>query len=72
MNARRVPFEAPKERSRVCIGGFRPKKHVGGHGLYPVGLYFPVILLRKKLDRIFRNRKIMEQYFVLRNASLCE
>ena len=23
MNARRVPFEAPKERSRVCFGGFR-------------------------------------------------
>ena len=28
MNARRVPFEAPKERSRVCFGGFRPPKHV--------------------------------------------
>ena len=28
MNARRVPFEAPKERSRVCFGGFRPTKHV--------------------------------------------
>ena len=23
MNAERVPFEAPKERSRVCFGGFR-------------------------------------------------
>jgi len=23
MNARRVPFEAPKEGSRVCFGGFR-------------------------------------------------
>jgi len=23
MNAGRVPFEAPKERSRVCFGGFR-------------------------------------------------
>ena len=23
MNARRVPFEAPKEHSRVCFGGFR-------------------------------------------------
>jgi hypothetical protein len=23
MNAKRVPFEAPKERSRVCFGGFR-------------------------------------------------
>jgi hypothetical protein len=29
MNARRVSFEAPKERSRVCFGGFRPTKHVG-------------------------------------------
>jgi hypothetical protein len=39
MNARRVPYEAPKERSRVCFGGFRapslklwsvgdPTKHV--------------------------------------------
>jgi hypothetical protein len=28
MNARRVPFEAPKERSKVCFGGFRPTKHV--------------------------------------------
>jgi len=28
MNTRRVPFEAPKERSRVCFGGFRPTKHV--------------------------------------------
>jgi hypothetical protein len=28
MNAGRVPFEAPKERSRVCFGGFRPTKHV--------------------------------------------
>ena len=28
MNARGVPFEAPKERSRVCFGGFRPTKHV--------------------------------------------
>jgi hypothetical protein len=28
MNARRVPFEAPKERSRVCFGGFRPTRHV--------------------------------------------
>ena len=28
MNARRVPFEAPKERSRVCFGGFRQTKHV--------------------------------------------
>ncbi len=23
MNAKRVPFEAPKERGRVCFGGFR-------------------------------------------------
>ncbi len=28
MNARRVPFEAPKERSGVCFGGFRPAEHV--------------------------------------------
>ena len=28
MNAGRVPFEAPKERSRVCFGGFRPTKYV--------------------------------------------
>jgi hypothetical protein len=28
MNARRVPFEAPKEDSRVRFGGFRPAKHV--------------------------------------------
>ena len=28
MNAGRVPFEAPKERSRVCFGGFRPTKLV--------------------------------------------
>ena len=26
----RVPFEAPKERSGVCFGGFRPRKHVEG------------------------------------------
>jgi len=30
MNAGRVPFEAPKERSRVCFGGFRPTKLVEG------------------------------------------
>src|SRR4030042_5910143 len=24
----RVPYEAPKERSGVCFGGFRPMKHV--------------------------------------------
>jgi hypothetical protein len=30
MNAERVPFEALKERSRVCFGGFRPLKHVEG------------------------------------------
>jgi hypothetical protein len=30
MNAERVPFEALKERSRVCFGGFRPMKHVEG------------------------------------------
>jgi hypothetical protein len=28
MNAERAPFEALKERSRVCFGGFRPLKHV--------------------------------------------
>jgi hypothetical protein len=28
INAGRVPFEAPKERSRVCFGGFRPTKLV--------------------------------------------
>jgi len=28
MNAGRVPFETPKERSRVCFGGFRPTKLV--------------------------------------------
>jgi hypothetical protein len=28
MNVGRVPFEAPKERSRVCFGGFRPTKLV--------------------------------------------
>ena len=31
MNAESVPLEAPKERSRVCFGGFRPLKH--GEGL---------------------------------------
>jgi len=30
VNAERVPFEAPKERSRVCFGGFRLLKHVEG------------------------------------------
>ncbi len=30
MNAERVPFEVPKECSRVCFGGFRPTKHVEG------------------------------------------
>ena len=28
MDAGRVPFEAQKERSRVCFGGFRPTKLV--------------------------------------------
>jgi len=28
MNVGRVPFEAPKERSRVCFEGFRPTKLV--------------------------------------------
>jgi hypothetical protein len=28
MNARWVPLEATKERSGVCFGGFRPRKHV--------------------------------------------
>jgi hypothetical protein len=30
MNAGKVPFEAPNERSGVCFGGFRPRKHVEG------------------------------------------
>jgi hypothetical protein len=29
MNAERVPFEALKERSRVCFGGFRPSEACG-------------------------------------------
>jgi hypothetical protein len=36
MNAERVPFEALKERSRVCFGGFRPLKHVEGSRLRAV------------------------------------
>jgi putative FmdB family regulatory protein len=33
MNAERVPFEAPKERSRVCFGGFRlPARSRFGEG----------------------------------------
>jgi hypothetical protein len=33
MNARRVPFEAPRERSRVCFGGFRlPARSRFGEG----------------------------------------
>jgi len=28
MNGRGVPFGAPRERSEVCFGGFRPTKHV--------------------------------------------
>jgi len=33
MNARRVPFEGPKERSRVCFGGFRlPARSRFGEG----------------------------------------
>ena len=36
MNAGRVPFEAPKERSRVCFGGFRPTKLVEGPRLRAV------------------------------------
>jgi len=33
MNAGRVPFEAPKERSRVCFGGFRlPARSRFGEG----------------------------------------
>jgi hypothetical protein len=36
MNAERVPFEALKERSRVCFGGFRPLKHVEGARLRAV------------------------------------
>jgi hypothetical protein len=30
MNAERVPFEALKERSRVCFGGFCPPHFVFG------------------------------------------
>jgi len=52
MNAGRVPFEASKERSGVCFGGFRPRKHVEEPRLravthfgvqaraLPVGLHF--------------------------------
>jgi len=29
MNVERVPFEALKERSRVCFGGFHPSKACG-------------------------------------------
>ena len=49
MNAERVPFEALKERSRVCFGGFRPLKHVEGQRalargapLYLVANLFPL------------------------------
>jgi hypothetical protein len=36
MNAERVPFEALKERSRICLGGFRPMKDVEGPRLRAV------------------------------------
>jgi hypothetical protein len=37
MNAERVPFEALKERSRVCFGGFRPLKYVEELGALALG-----------------------------------
>ena len=36
MNAERVPFEALKERSRVCFGGFRPSEACEGASLRAV------------------------------------
>jgi len=43
MNAERVPFEALKERSRVCFGGFRPSEACGGAtGFSPWGSTLPL------------------------------
>jgi len=42
MNAERVPFEALKERSRVCFGGFRPVKHVVGRRALARGAPLPI------------------------------
>jgi hypothetical protein len=49
MNAGRVPFEAPKERSRVCFGGFRPTKLVEESR----GLARGAPLLRTSISLIF-------------------
>jgi hypothetical protein len=47
MNAEGVPFEALKERSRVCFGGFRPLKHV--EELRALARGAPLIVLLKGL-----------------------
>jgi len=46
MNAERVPFEALKERSRICFGGFRPLKHVEGPRAF--ARWAPLLQSRKK------------------------
>jgi hypothetical protein len=55
MNAERVPFEALKERSRVCFVGFRPMKHVEGPRalargapLFEESLSFPDYILNRE------------------------
>jgi hypothetical protein len=44
MNAERVPYEAPEERSGVCFGGFRPTKHVEGPQALAYGAPLPLFL----------------------------
>jgi hypothetical protein len=61
MNARRVPFEAPKERRGVCFGGFRPAKHVEE----------PWALARgAPLSQSEDDRRTSDDYFDLHNPPL--
>jgi len=58
MNAGRVPFEAPKERSRVCFGGFRPTKLVEESR----GLARGAPLLRTSISLIFSPAVLITAY----------
>jgi len=52
MNAGRVPFEAPKERSRVCFGGFRPTKLVEEPRVSARGAPHMISLIPRKITPI--------------------
>jgi len=60
---KRVPFEVPKERSKICFGGFCPLRRVEGHGLQPVGLF-----LRARKSKTITNVEVKPGAFARHEA----